>query len=247
MKKLLATLTILAVGLPNIAQAALINREQGMIYDDVLNVTWLQDANYAITSGYTQEHGFTDNEMTWTEANTWATELTFGGYSDWRLPSVTPVNGSSFDSSFTFDGSSDNSYNIAGTNSEMASMYYANLNNAGFFDTSGNTTGCSVQGDAICLTETSFFTNLLPSDQSIYWTSTEDTTFTSNAWGFNMAIGQQFSFDKNRGLFNTWAVRTGDISLPSLSPISEVPIPSVVWLFGSALAGLLSIRKNRVK
>lgn len=34
------------------AQAALHDRGGGLLYDDVLNVTWLQDANYAMTSGY---------------------------------------------------------------------------------------------------------------------------------------------------------------------------------------------------
>lgn len=47
--------SVLALGLMGLAggaQAALWDRGNGMIYDDVLNVTWLQDANYAKTSGY---------------------------------------------------------------------------------------------------------------------------------------------------------------------------------------------------
>ena len=31
--------------------AALYDRGEGLIYDDVLDITWLQDANYAMTSG----------------------------------------------------------------------------------------------------------------------------------------------------------------------------------------------------
>ncbi|NNF16437.1 MAG: hypothetical protein HKN70_06795 [Gammaproteobacteria bacterium] len=31
--------------------AALHDRGNGLIYDDVLDITWLQDANYALTSG----------------------------------------------------------------------------------------------------------------------------------------------------------------------------------------------------
>ena len=34
------------------AQAALVDRGGGMLYDTVLNITWLQDANYAKTSNY---------------------------------------------------------------------------------------------------------------------------------------------------------------------------------------------------
>ena len=48
-----ATLILLAgISLSGAAQAALFDRGGGLIYDDVLNVTWLQDANYAKTSGY---------------------------------------------------------------------------------------------------------------------------------------------------------------------------------------------------
>lgn len=246
MKKLLTALVILSIGLPCITQAALINRGEGMIYDDVLNVTWLQDANYAITSGYTQNQSFTDDKMTWSEANTWASELIFGGYSDWRLPSIIPVNGPSFNNSFTFDGSSDNSYNITGLNSEIAHLYHTSLNNTGFFDTLGNRTGCSASGNSTCLTETNFFTNILPNDHPIYWTGTEDSPLATNAWSFNIAIGQQFSFDKNRGLFNAWAVRTGDIDIDLAipSPLPEVPVPSTIWLFGSGLIGLIRFRKK---
>jgi len=38
----------------NISNAGLIDRGEGMIYDDVLDITWLQDSNYAKTSGYKQ-------------------------------------------------------------------------------------------------------------------------------------------------------------------------------------------------
>ncbi len=38
-----------------------------MLYDDVLDVTWLQDANYAKTSNYDL-----DGRMDFTAANTWA-------------------------------------------------------------------------------------------------------------------------------------------------------------------------------
>lgn len=47
------------------AQAALHGRGGGLLYDDVLDVTWLQDANYAKTSGYDA-----DGWMTWSAAKT---------------------------------------------------------------------------------------------------------------------------------------------------------------------------------
>ena len=46
------------------AQAELFDRGGGLIYDDAQNITWLQDANYAKTSGYDS-----DGKMTFSEAN----------------------------------------------------------------------------------------------------------------------------------------------------------------------------------
>ena len=75
-----------------LAQATLIDLGGGMIYDDTLNVTWLQNANYAETSGYDDTLYGTDTggAMTWADATVWASNLNYGGYSDWRLSDVTP-------------------------------------------------------------------------------------------------------------------------------------------------------------
>lgn len=70
------------------AQAALIDRGGGLIYDSDLNITWLADANYAQTSGFDA-----DGRMTWSAANAWAAGLTYGGYSDWRLPTSDTCSG----------------------------------------------------------------------------------------------------------------------------------------------------------
>jgi hypothetical protein len=54
-------------------------------YDTVLDITWLADANYALTSGYAPA-------LDWDTANTWAAGLSFTNpltnqtYDDWRLP-----------------------------------------------------------------------------------------------------------------------------------------------------------------
>lgn len=63
------------------AQAALMERGGGLIYDDVLDITWLQDANYAKTSGYDD-----DGLMTWDASMAWAEQLEYAGFADWRLP-----------------------------------------------------------------------------------------------------------------------------------------------------------------
>lgn len=65
----------LLVGLSGAANATLIDRGNGLIYDDVLDVTWLQDAGMG-------------GNLNWADANTWADTLVFEGYDDWRLPSM---------------------------------------------------------------------------------------------------------------------------------------------------------------
>ena len=57
------------------AEAVLYDRGGGLIYDDVLDITWLQHANYS------------GNTMDWDEAMNWAGDLLFQGFDDWRLPS----------------------------------------------------------------------------------------------------------------------------------------------------------------
>lgn len=65
------------------SHATLIDRGNGMIYDSIQNLTWLQDTNYAKTSGYDS-----DGLMDWDAAMNWVANLTYGGYDDWRLPRV---------------------------------------------------------------------------------------------------------------------------------------------------------------
>ncbi len=91
---------------PGAAAATLIDRGVGMIYDTEQDITWLQDANYSVTSGYAS--GRTD----WSTALVWVDQLEYGGFSDWRLPSAgsNPVNGYESDS-------------------EMGHLYYNELGN----------------------------------------------------------------------------------------------------------------------
>ena len=79
------------------------DRGGGLIYDDVLNITWLQDANFPKTSGLIDT-----GMMDWDSAMLWSANLEYGGYNDWRLPSAgeNPVIG----------------YNDTG--SEMGHLYY---------------------------------------------------------------------------------------------------------------------------
>lgn len=64
---------LLAVLVTHMAHATLINRGNGLIYDDVQDITWLQNANLA------------GDAMTWVDSMDWVSRLSFGGFNDWRL------------------------------------------------------------------------------------------------------------------------------------------------------------------
>ena len=113
MQKVFKVLIILffVFGLTAFANATLWDRGGGLIYDDDLNITWLQDANYAMTSGYDA-----DGKMHWWAAMAWAENLVYQGYDDWRLTSL-----------LNQDGSKCQGYNCI--ESEMGHLYYIELEN----------------------------------------------------------------------------------------------------------------------
>lgn len=55
--------------------ATLWDRGGGLIYDDDLNITWLQNAGLG-------------GNRSWNSAIAWANNLVYGGYDDWRLPTT---------------------------------------------------------------------------------------------------------------------------------------------------------------
>ncbi|MEZ4333395.1 MAG: DUF1566 domain-containing protein [Myxococcota bacterium] len=87
-------------------------------YDDVLDVTWLADANYAQTSGHS-----VDGLMDWDEAVAWVGGLTLGGFTAWRLPDTTQPDGGCDTQSGNF------SFGYHCNASEMGSLFYDTLSN----------------------------------------------------------------------------------------------------------------------
>jgi hypothetical protein len=173
-------------------------------YDTGLDITWLADANYAKTSGYDA-----DGLMTWSQANAWAAQLDINGYANWRLPTVEPINGASFNYSYSTNGSSDVGYNITSPNSELAYMFYVNLGNPGYFTPAGEVSSCYVgfpNATNTCLDSVGPFSNLQP---GVYWSATEYAPYPSLAWFFFMYDGNQGS---GYGDYYAWAVSPGDVA-----------------------------------
>ena len=238
MKTKFLAAVVLCLSASSVAQAALLDRGNGLLYDNVLKVTWLQDANYAKTSGYSAT-----GEMDWNSANTWAANLNFDGLTGWRLATNTPINGSSFNTTVSYDGTTDYGYNITSPNSELSYMYYVNLGLKGVVDTSGiehHTNG--VFGNA----EFGFFDNgtlirqanvgLVKNlqDQG-YWSGAETFPGSGYGWAFDPHYGIQYYYDKPIQNY-AWAVHPGDVS--------AVPVPGAVWLFGSGLIALLGFKRR---
>jgi Protein of unknown function (DUF1566) len=155
-------LPLFLLALSGNVQANLIDRGNGLIFDQDLNITWLADANYAQTSGYDL-----DGKMTWSEANNWANNLTYGGYSDWRLPTTPPedIVSSGFNK----------------TSSEMGHLFYSELGGAA--------------GSSITTTHNTNFDLFSNIQSDLYWSATSFIGL--DAWALNMNDGNQLHGPKN--------------------------------------------------
>lgn len=133
----LAILGGLSIATP--VQAQLFSRAGGtMVYDNDRNITWVADANLfktlAFASGNdtayvqsviaanagtytlsTNEFNTSFGRMTWNAAGAWVSTLSYGGFSDWRLPSL---------------GVEVSGYNK--TSSEMGHLFYTELGGTAF-------------------------------------------------------------------------------------------------------------------
>ena len=179
---LLRLVACLFVVVSSYSHAALYDRGNGLIYDDVLDITWLQDANYAHTSGYDAT-----GRMNWFFANPWADQLSYGGFDDWRLASAgnAPTHG----------------YNV--TTGELGHMFYNNLGNTAYTSILNNVSFT----DATPGGGTESFLNV---QSSVYWYGEENPSSSNFAPAFYTYDGRQVNGYKG-GRHYSWAVHDGDI------------------------------------
>lgn len=208
---------------------ALYDRGNGLIYDDVLDITWLQDADHSFTSGYDD-----NGDLTWDGAHQWAQQLVYFGYDNWRLPSANLMNPSN--PCWSNIGDCDSGYN--NDRGELGHMFYNNLNILPKYDINNNyQTGHGITDGQFTDGETGNNVSIL-NIQVSYWLSEGLVSNAGDAWIFEIFSGRQAFTDKPLGLA-AWAVHDGDIGA------SPVPLPAAAWLFGSALVGLGLVRRRK--
>ena len=162
--------------------------------------------------------------QTWTN---WASGLSvdFGGtiFTDWRLPSTV-------DDPYVYgtNGTTTGGFNI--TSSEMGHLFYTELGNKGYYDTSGNYVGDGNWG----LINTGDFKTLKP---EVYWSGTEHMPFPGSLekWVFWFYNGRQEVI--GNGQMFALAVMDGDVA-PEPIPEPNIIILPTSYDFGSINTGL---------
>ena len=202
-----------------------------LFYDPNLNITWYDPAPTGMTLG---------------GALGWAAALTAGGTTagSWTLPSTLPVNGSTYNYTFSYNGSTDNGYNISApgsaypgsTANEMAYLYYVELGDKGYYNVNGNFQSDSgLQGA------------MLMSLQGMdYWSGTSYPPEPGAlAWTFDFGDGG-LGLQSPSNHYYALAVHSGDVLGDGvvLPDGPTVPIPATLLLLGPSLVGLASIRRR---
>ncbi len=235
MKKLFLCTTMFLLIMSGMAQARLTTIGTATYDGSNYNLIWDDDNNgkSLVWLDYTNDGNNWNNQRSWASSlNTALTINLYAGYtvdwggSSWRLPSTVDDGGPY---QYGYDGTTTHGYNI--TSSEMGHLYYEELGNFGYYDTSGN------EQSGWGLKNIGEFQNLIA---SWYWFGEEFIpAATTDAWIFGMYYGNLYDNPKvfdGHGI----AVRSGQVT------VSSVPVPGAILLLSAGLLWVAGLgRKSR--
>jgi len=235
-KILIATGLLLSIGTAQASLTAGISGGKSVVYDNVTNITWTEDANLLGTLEASLGYNTVVNAII---AASPIVHNTLG---------IHNLSASDFDS-FTLGRTSWfgaqafttylNNINYAGSNQWFLPNTGPNpqfdFNQTGtqlgelFYNELGGIAGKNIPN-------TSSFSN---EKASGYWFSTEYTPNSNFAWLFDTFSG--FVDIRNKApssYYYAWAISPGNVA--------AVPVPAALWLFGSAMLGLMGINRQKL-
>lgn len=222
--RLLVSALTLALA-PLTSSAALHDRGSGLIYDDLLNVTWFQSANFASSL---IPYGMLDlnQAKSIVDSFSYTDPVSDITYSDWRLPRV--IDNSMPGCDFHPYGATN--CGLRSGAGEMSVLFYTTLGNLGFYDAIGN------QGQlGWGLFNKGPFSDLQTGN---YWYDTFNISNSNEAWSFSFGFGTENDSVLITEPQHIMILRSGDVA--------AVPEPSSRVLHGLGFAILaISFRAYR--
>ncbi len=205
------------------AQASLIDRGSGLIYDDDLGITWLANASLSVTDTFGAAGTINPTgTMSWLTAQNWIDAMNaqaYLGFSNWRLP----------DTLYPDPACTATSGGQDCSGSEMGHLFYNELG--------------GVAGHDIADVHNSNYTLFENIQSNQYWSRTTFTqnplTPDDNAWVFYFPGGVQQTIAVEN-FDAVWAVRDGDVVSLAVSEPVSLALASI-----GILALSFSRRKNK--